>query len=232
MINGLNIAGIHFEAMDTGTDGFLDALRITFDDVPGVTVDLKNYFNNDAETLEDSTAGNGNIELVSCDDASLDFLSLKQKMLVDGGSLVNTIFGTNGNDTLTGTSGDDFISGGGGADQLEGEGGNDTLVGGVGNDSYVIASSGGLDIINDISGSADVLFFSNYAEGDAIFNRIDTNEDGTYTSLEMDFGGGNVVTILNYFSESNFFSAGEGCIEQIIFTDTVGFLSFDYIAAK
>lgn len=75
---------------------------------------------------------------------------------------INTITGTDGNDTLTGTAADDILEGLGGVDVMSGGGGNDTLVagaaggfldGGAGNDVYVIGRNGGAVGIQGIVGT-------------------------------------------------------------------------------
>src|SRR5207253_2683713 len=64
---------------------------------------------------------------------------------------VNSVQGSNFGDTLTGGSGNDFLSGNGGNDTIAGGGGNDNLTGGFGADTFVYATGGGADFINDFN---------------------------------------------------------------------------------
>ena len=65
--------------------------------------------------------------------------------------------GTNGNDTLAGLGGNDTIQAWNGNDVLDGGPGNDTLRGGDGNDTYFFGRGYGFDVVQEGTGTADVL---------------------------------------------------------------------------
>ena len=110
---------------------------------------------------------------------------------------VNSVFGSNFNDTILGGSGNDFLNGGnGGNDTLDGRGGNDNLTGGVGADIFVYAVGGGADFITDFS----------HAQGDridvtgvpGIFSLADIQSHATQQGANtvINFGNG-IITLQN-----------------------------------
>jgi hypothetical protein len=120
------------------------------------------------------------------------------------------------NNTLTGNAGNNT---------LDGAEGSDLLSASAGDDSYQFtAVSFGADTIDDLSGT-DFVDLSSFAIGSVIsWTAVDgIDGDGNLEHLIIDFGGGNSVTILNYYdntsSSEDTSGAGAGHIETLIFSD-------------
>lgn len=107
------------------------------------TLDLINYLNNFAGTME--TRGTAN------DDVINGILIGNQQDLIYGDDGNDIISGDAGNDELHGENGHDTIYGGDGDDLIYGEGGIDVLYGGSGNDTLIDNgfSSGGGTLYGD-----------------------------------------------------------------------------------
>jgi Ca2+-binding RTX toxin-like protein len=136
----------------------------------------------------------------------------------------NILTGSDGNDVLNGDAGDDQLYGNDDNDTLIGGLGNDTLQGGSGNDRYQgFIGNFGDDLIIDDSGTADVLSLTNFNLSDATFSAVDTDSDTYIDQLVLDFGGGNVIRISNYFDntsdDEDACDVGSGYIETIAFAD-------------
>ena len=110
---------------------------------------------------------------------------------------VNSVLGSNFNDTLTGGSGSDFLIGNGGNDTINGLAGNDSLTGGLGADTFIYANGGGADFIGDF----------NHGEGDRIdltavsgifsFADVQSRASQQGPNTLIDLGGGNTITLAN-----------------------------------
>ncbi len=126
--------------------------------------------------------------------------------------------GSGFDDTLTGDAGDNILNGGNGNDTLNGGGGNDTLNGGAGNDTIVLSGNssdytitpgmGGLQIVDNRSGSpdgtdllSDIEFFQ-FADGKVSIN-FGTNGDN-----EID--GTDNTDIINALAGDDEIDAGGG----------------------
>jgi Ca2+-binding RTX toxin-like protein len=106
-----------------------------------------------------------------------------------GGTGVNTVLGTPGNDVLTGTAANDLISG---------LAGNDTLTGGLGNDTFVFAPGFGNDTITDWTravGNRDIIDLTafGFASGTEALSHAYANGADTV----FDFGNGDLLTVHN-----------------------------------
>ncbi|MDX1919080.1 MAG: calcium-binding protein [Candidatus Caenarcaniphilales bacterium] len=114
------------------------------------------------------------------------------------------------NNVITGNDGDNILIGGNGNDTLNGENGNDTYTGFTG-------TAFGTDIINDLSGSADVLDLSNFSPsltpGTDPFTRLAAG-GGSGLDLRITLTEG-VITIFDYFNAAGT-GPGTGLIETII----------------
>jgi Ca2+-binding RTX toxin-like protein len=125
-----------------------------------------------------------------------------------GGSGDDTLYADDLGDTLTGGAGNDHLIGGTGNDDLDGGVGSDLLEGGAGNDTYHFARGGGQDVINDASGSSDVLLFdASIVAGDIV---VSQSSDGANLILAVR-GTSDRITIQNAW--------GTGRIEHIRFAD-------------
>ncbi len=228
-LSGFTLASATWTAVDgADADSFFDSLLITFSG--GRSISILNYFDNTTTNLHFLNAGAGHIEqIVFSDDSDVDLAQMKTLLGA------NTITGTAAAESLTGGSTSDWIDGLGGNDTLSGAGGDDILVGGTGNDSLAGGADNdtyrdfigtfGTDIINDASGSADILDLSNYALSDVTsWQAVDGPDPASRIDrLVINFAGGNSITIFNYFDDAStdedLCGAGTGHIETIIFSD-------------
>ncbi len=133
--------------------------------------------------------------------------------LLKGGAGDDTLKGGSGADKLKGGTGADLLKGGGGADILNGGGGNDIinggngadkLTGGTGADKFVFAENHGTDRIVDFDINHDTLsldadLVGGMMSGSAV---LADYADVTSNGVELDFGGGNVITLENLTSLS------------------------------
>ena len=110
----------------------------------------------DRATLTDATGSDTiNAAAITTDltidlTGSADSVIAGRAVVITDGTVIENVYGGDGNDAITGNAadnrisgghGDDALNGGDGADALEGGKGNDTLIGGAGDDTYVIDSS-------------------------------------------------------------------------------------------
>ncbi len=124
-----------------------------------------------------------------------------------GSSDSDQIQGFNGDDALEGAAGDDLLEGGNGNDSLKGGLGADTLIGGRGDDTYLFSAGDGQDVIDNVGGGADTLYFE-----DISFNQVASGLMKSGNNLVLRVGGGSdSVTI------RDFFSGGDQAIDQIAF---------------
>lgn len=121
----------------------------------------------------------------------------------------DTLFGFGGDDKFDGGDGNDYISGGNGSfsgsgndiliggagnDTLVGEDGNDTLFGGAGDDNYYYAAGSDSDVIDNVGGGTDWLFFNGIAS-----NRLGFHRDGDDLIVRVDGDATQQVRVLNHF---------------------------------
>ena len=114
--------------------------------------------------------------------------STKQQL----GSINGT--GNSLNNTITGSDGTNILDGQAGNDTLRGGLGSDTLIGGQGDDTFVFADKDGIDIISDVSGSADKILF----ESSVLKNTISLFSNSS--DLVIGYGDSNQITIQNQSS--------------------------------
>lgn len=70
---------------------------------------------------------------------------------LEGGAVIDALFGSTGDDRLAGRAGNDALEGGAGNDVLNGGRGQDNMVGGAGNDRYLVDDHG--DRVDESGGS-------------------------------------------------------------------------------
>lgn len=138
-----------------------------------------------------------------------------------GNSNNNTIYGGYGDDNIKGGAGNDYIFGNEGNDSLYGEAGNDIIYGGTGND-YIDGGIGN-DVLYGNEGNDTIV------GGSTIATEIDTiyGEDGddiinigqSYTG-DIIYGGKNNDTIYNARGNDTFYYARGDGNDTIISTDT------------
>lgn len=116
----------------------------------------------------------------------------QQPVLIQGTSLADELFGTDGNDLILGLEGWDILNGGAGNDSLEGAEGRDSLIGGAGDDTLV----GGLDsdyLIGDnpdlMGGGRDQFVYNSFSERTDRILDFKANEDSlVLTNVMAEFG--------------------------------------------
>jgi trimeric autotransporter adhesin len=126
---------------------------------------------------------------------------------VAAGTGNDTVYGRAGNDSLTGEAGDDALYGeagndtvnaGDGNDVLDGGTGNDVLTGGIGNDVIIVRAGDGQDTIattyDAAVGRVDTLRFVDVPSTGL------TGIRSSGTSLVLEYGSGDSVTIQNHFT--------------------------------
>lgn len=140
--------------------GVNSAVGGNFNDVYDATgfIDVNGNFNTfQGNAGNDTIAGNGNTQIQYGSATSGVTINLTAGTADGDGSVghdtitggVLNVFGSNFNDTIIGSAGNDGLSGSGGNDTLDGRAGNDFLSGGAGADTFVYASGGGFDFIQD-----------------------------------------------------------------------------------
>ncbi len=119
---------------------------------------------------------------------------------VAGGGAADTLYGGEGNDVLSGdgtggvspSDGDDALYGEQGDDTLQGGGGADTLSGGTGVDTYVLQQGGGIDVVDDPSGSAELTIVqidSAFSPADLTLSREQGEFGSSWLQLRAGVGG-------------------------------------------
>ena len=135
---------------------------------------------------------------------------------------------TEGDDYLYGNSDDNAISGNGGSDELygydgddalTGGAGNDSLEGGTGNDTYLFSRGGGVDVINDSSGT-DSIEFTDVLPTEVVIRRI-----GSDLVITVN-GESDQITVKDHFDGERIATTGNS-IESIKFSDNTEWLESD-----
>jgi len=157
------------DQLDGGTDG-TDIL------IGGTGDDLYSVNRPDTTIVEASAAGS---------DSIITTISLTIPANVENMTLSGT-----GNINGTGNELSNRIVGNAGVNVINGMGGNDTLTGKEGNDTFVFNSGFGNDTVTDFSSASDILKFSGV-------NMAALHKVQRGTSVVIDFGGSDTVTLLN-----------------------------------
>lgn len=128
---------------------------------------------------------------------------------ISGGSGSDLLYGNHGadlidagtgDDTLFGGQDDDTMIGGTGGDRFYGNLGNDQMTGGDGYDWFYITSNGGNDTVTDFEYFIDYLAVQANVNGTGIATDADVIARASQvgTSVVVDLGSGNTVTLSNY----------------------------------
>ena len=109
-------------------------------------------------------------------------------------------------------------------DTLIGSTADNRLEGGDGDDTYVMGGAGfGADTIADTDDN-DLLDLTQFLQASAVFSGLDMDTNGFWDNLFIDMGGGDTITIEDYFDNLSNLAAGTGLLESIAFNDaTLGF---------
>lgn len=131
-----------------------------------------------------------------------------------GGDGADTLFGADGADLMYGNTAADSMLGGDGDDTLFGGDGNDTLVGGMGADTlsgglardvFVFDDDDGVDVVADFdvdTVTGDVLQLD-ASLGITSQSALDAIVSDTGADLEVDFGDGQVITLIGVADASD-----------------------------
>jgi Ca2+-binding RTX toxin-like protein len=164
-------------------------------------LDLYNWFDGDANKIEQVTFANGTVWNVA------DLESFARV----GDENNNYLTGTSGNDSLTGYAGDDMLEGYEGDDLLDGGSGNDYLYGDVGNDVYIFGPGYGQDYVSDYDSTPGNIDTVRLTEGvTPSMVMVTRDQDNLYLSLN---NGIDQLTLANWFT------ADEFKIERVVFSD-------------
>lgn len=134
--------------------------------------------------------------------------------LIQGLAGNDKLYGMAGDDELEGGNGNDYLEGGEGNDLLDGGAGNDTLLGSKGNDTYLFNRGFGQDVINNIGGGNDQIYFNGINDNELTFSvvkndlliKIKNTKDQITISGWLK-GGENVVPTIKFSSGAQFTSA-------------------------
>ena len=81
----------------------------------------------------------------------------------------------------------------------------------------------GADTIADTDDN-DLLDLTQFLQASAVFSGLDMDTNGFWDNLFIDMGGGDTITIEDYFDNLSNLAAGTGLLESIAFNDaTLGF---------
>jgi Ca2+-binding RTX toxin-like protein len=112
----------------------------------------------------------------------------------------NILFGGAGDDTLSGNGGADWLLAGDGADTLNGGAGNDILIGYGGGDTFVFATGSGADRIVEFgsgAGDNDVIRLSGFGAAFDTFAEVSAVGSQSGADAVFNFGGGDTLTLQN-----------------------------------
>ena len=226
--NGITFNQVGSGLMSSGNDLIL---RVNGDANNQVTI--KDYFSNGdsiIETISFETGGSISHEQI---------FGLFGKAIPEATPIDNTtpnvpnnnagadIIGTDGDDQLQGTEvdnrlqgllGDDRLDSGLGNDILIGGTGNDLLKGGAGNDLYYFEAGFGQDIIDNIGGGIDNIYFDGIGFNDIASGLMRSNDD-----LILKVSG-----TTDQLTIADFFEGGESAVGNISFASG-GSISADQI---
>ncbi|KYG21639.1 hypothetical protein SE92_16370 [Bradyrhizobium sp. AT1] len=147
----------------TGQDAFTgvnSAFGSNFADIydaTGFTGPNANFNSFQGNAGSDIVTGNGNTQIQFGNATGGVSVNLTAGTVDGDGSVghdtitggVFNVAGSNFNDTIIGSAGNDILSGNVGNDILDGRAGNDSLNGGAGTDTFVYATGGGFDFVQD-----------------------------------------------------------------------------------
>jgi Ca2+-binding RTX toxin-like protein len=170
-----------------------------------LTGDQKDFFNMDI-----GTSGN---------DTNLDGADKYRPDFVLGGAGDDTNNSSTVNNTGTvffGGDGNDSVHTGDGNDMIVGGADNDTMQGGYGYNAFVINAGDGQDTINGAVGVDTVLFTTGIASTDLSYAR---NLDDLIVTIG---GGGDSLTVHDYFTTSDYGATHHQMLEHINFVDEPG----------
>lgn len=150
------------------------------------------YITDDASDVVVEAAGAGTDQVQTTASYALS-ANIENLFLMGTGAIDGT--GNALDNYISGNSAANVIHGGAGTDTIVAGGGNDTLFGGTGDDKYVFDASSGSDVINNVDGGFDGVFFTNGITRE----RLSFSRDGDDLLITVDAGQTPAVRVLNHF---------------------------------
>lgn len=150
------------------------------------------YVTNDSNDVVIEAAGEGTDQVQTT--ASYTLSANIENLFLTGGATIDGT-GNSLDNYIAGNGAANAINGGGGADTLVAGGGDDTLAGGTGDDKYVFNASSGSDVVNNVDGGFDGIFFT----GGITRERLSFSRDGDDLLIFVDAGSAPSVRVLNHF---------------------------------
>ncbi|WP_128935729.1 VCBS domain-containing protein [Bradyrhizobium zhanjiangense] len=187
--------------------GVNSAIGSNFNDVydaTGFTGVNANFNSFQGNAGNDSITGNGNTLIQYGSATSGVTINLTAGTADGDGSVghdtiaggVFNVFGSNFNDTIVGSASNDGLSGGGGNDTLDGRAGNDFLSGGAGADTFVYASGGGFDFIQDFVHGQDRIDLTG-VYGIYSLSDLQSHAEQSGPNTVITFSSGDGITLQN-----------------------------------
>ena len=110
---------------------------------------------------------------------------------------INSVAGSNFNDTILGSSTNEIIGGGAGNDIINGSGGDDTVTGGPGADTFVYATGGGADQITDFNRTQGDRIDLTGVSGIFSLSDVQSHAATAGSNTVITFTPGNSITLQN-----------------------------------
>ncbi|WP_276017372.1 VCBS domain-containing protein [Bradyrhizobium sp. C-145] len=187
--------------------GVNSAIGSNFNDVydaTGFTGVNANFNSFQGNAGNDSIIGNGNTLIQYGSATSGVTINLTAGTADGDGSVghdtiaggVFNVFGSNFNDTIVGSASNDGLSGSGGNDTLDGRAGNDFLSGGAGADTFVYASGGGFDFIQDFVHGQDRIDLTG-VYGIYSLSDLQSHAEQSGPNTVITFSSGDGITLQN-----------------------------------
>ena len=232
---GESSAGIwtlRIQDMVAGNTGTLNSWKLTFTgDGAGATADDQYIFSDDfgafagaelaaRSAISDADGGTDSLNLAMVTTASAIDLTAGtgtiagDAVTVAGGTVIENVYGGDGNDDFTGNASANELYGGRGDDTLQGMGGNDTLDGGAGTDTA------------DYSAAVGEFNFSFVDAQTVVANHVGALGSDTLRNIENFMFAG-----INYTRAALEALVGGGALSDIVMTFTSGLKTFQFTSS-
>ena len=136
---------------------------------------------------------------------NVDSSLLSTGVSITGSAGANTIVGGSGNDTIDGGGGADMISAGGGNDAVTYRGSETSIDGGAGSDTLVLATSGGITVVNFAVATG-----SDQTVGDAVSVANFENLDASVLTSALTVTGSSIANAITTGSGNDTIDGGGG----------------------
>lgn len=195
---------LRIEDAAAGNSGILNSWKLTFmgnnqsaDDLYVFTNDFGNFAGAELaarSVITDTDGGTDTVNLATVTSNSTLNLNTGtgtiagKAVTVAGGTVIEKIYGGDGNDVFTGNAANNYLFGGRGDDTLQGMDGNDTLDGSAGTDTAVYGASYNNFSFNFVDATRVEISDTVGSLGDDILLNIEnfTFTEGTYTRAQLE----------------------------------------------